>query len=372
MFQQRNSNNPSKGKTMMKFKTSVSAVAVALFLVACGGGGGGDSSPAPAPVGNTPAPVVTTPPVTVPAPAPVVTPANIQTTVAPFSYATTSEEYKFVTAFNQFRAQVGLGLLAQNSLLDKAAANHLAYVLRNDVNTGGTVNMSSFDTATGRPQFHIESADKPLFTGVQEIDRAKSVGYSGVYVGEQGTFGGGKGAQAAFDSLTSTIYHRAGLMFEGPREVGIAVGQDRSQTFVVEFGYASAQSNASDFIGIYPGADQTGVGLHTGVETPNPFPDLSTANADFPTKTGYPVSVMSKAGTSIEVLTFTLTEAGSATSLDARLMTRDNDPNRYLPTNFAFLAAKAPLKTSTTYTVKFSGRVNNVLVNKEWKFTTRA
>jgi uncharacterized protein YkwD len=354
---------------MTKFKTSVSAVAVALFLVACGGGG--DSS-APAPVGNTLAPVVSTPPIKVPALTPVVTLANIQTTVPPFSYVPTSEEYKFVTAFNQFRTQVGLGLLSQNPLLDKAAGNHLAYVLKNDVNTGGTVNMSSFDITTARPQFHIESADKPLFTGVQEIERAKSVGYSGAYIGEQGTFGGGTGAQAAFDSLTSTIYHRAGLLFEGPREVGIAVGQDRSQTFVMEVGYASPQSNASDFIGIYPGADQTGVGLHTGVETPNPFPDLSTANADFPTKTGYPVSVMSKAGTTIEVLTFTLTAAGSATPLDARLMTRDNDPNRYLPTNFAFLAAKTPLKTSTTYTAKFSGRVNNVLVNKEWKFTTRS
>lgn len=350
---------------MKYLKPSVSAVAVALLLAACGGGSGGSDAPASAPVSTTP-----TLPVSVPPPTPVVTPANIQTTVAPFTYAVASEEYKFVTAFNQFRAQVGLGLLSQNPLLDKAAANHLGYVLKNDVYTGGTVYMSSFDPATGRPQFHIESADKPLFTGVQEIDRAKSVGYAGVYAGEQGAFGGGKGAQAAFDSLASTIYHRAGLMFQEPREVGIAVGQDRSQTFVVEVGYVTAQSNASDFVGIYPGADQTGVGLHTGVETPNPFPDLSTANADFPTKTGYPVTVVSKAGTTIEVLSFTLTEAGSATPLDARLMTKDNDPNRYLPSNFAFLAAKAPLKTSTTYTAKFSGRVNNVAVNREWKFTT--
>ena len=53
-------------------------------------------------------------------------------------------------------------------------------------------------------------------------------------------------------------------------------------------------------------------------------------------------------------------------------MTKDNDPHRYLPSNFGFLVAKAPLKTNTTYTAKFSGRVNNALVNKEWKFTTRS
>jgi uncharacterized protein YkwD len=353
-----------KGKTMMKFKTSVSAVAVALFLAACGGGG---DAPATAPVGATP-----TPPVSVPAPAPVVTPADIQTSVPALTYAVTSEEHKFVTLYNQFRAQVGLGLLAQSPLLDKAAGNHLAYVLKNDVNTGGTVNMNSVDPVTGRAWFHIEQGDKPLFTGVQEMDRAKSVGYAGTSVGEQGAFGGGKGAQAAFDSVASTIYHRTGLMFEAKREIGIAVGQDRSQTFVYVTGHQKPQSNASDFFGVYPAADQTGVGLHTGVESPNPFPDLSTANADFPTKTGYPVTVMSKEGTTLEVLTFSLTEAGSAAPLDARLMTKDNDPNRYLPSNFAFLVAKAPLKTNTTYTAKFSGRVNNVLVNKEWKFTTRS
>jgi uncharacterized protein YkwD len=350
---------------MMKFKTSVTAVAVALFLAACGGGGGSDA-PASTPVAATP-----TPPVSTPAPTPVVTPADIQTSVPAFTYAATSEEHKFVTLYNQFRAQVGLGLLAQNPLLDKAAGNHLAYVVKNNANTGGTVNMSAVDPITGRVWFHVEQSDKPLFTGVQEMDRAKSVGYAGTGVGEQVAFGGGKGAQETFDSVASTIYHRAGLMFEEKGEIGVAVGQDPSQTFVYVTGHQKPQVNASDFFGVYPAAGQSGVGLHTGVESPNPFPDLSTANADFPTKTGYPVTAMSKEGTTLQVLSFTLTEAGSATALDARIMTKDNDPNRYLPSNFAFLAAKAPLKVGTTYTAKFSGRANNVLVNKEWKFTTR-
>lgn len=346
---------------MMKFKPCASAVAVVLFLVACGGGGGSNSPSAP---------IATVPPVSVPAPL-VVTPADIQTSVPTFTYAATSEEHKFITLYNQFRAQVGLGLLAQNPQLDKTAANHLAYVLKNDVNTGGTINMNTVDPVTGRAWFHIEQGDKPLFTGVQELDRAKSVGYVGTGVGEQGAFGGGKGAAVAFDSVASTIYHRAGLMFEATNEIGIAVGQDRSQTFVFVTGNQKPQVNASDYLGTYPAANQTGVGLHTGVEWPNPFPELSTANADFPTKTGYPVSVVVKSGAVLEVLSFTLTQAGSASPLDARLLTQTNDPNRYLSSNFAFLAAKAPLKTSTIYTAKFSGRVNNVLVNKEWQFTTR-
>lgn len=348
----------------MNFKTSATAVAVALSLVACGGGGGSDTPASP--------PVAVTPPVSTPAPTtPTVTPANIQTSVPALTYATTSEEYLFVTAFNKFRADIGLGLLAQNAMLDTAAAKHLQYVLTNDVLNGGTVNMRTNDPVTGRAMFHIEQGDKPGFTGIQEIDRAKSAGYNGTYVGEELSFAGGKGAQVAFDGLASTVYHRAGLMLQGVNDVGAAVGKDRSQTVVMEMGTTKAQSQASNFLGVYPAANQTGVGLHAGVEVPNPFPELSTANDDFPTKTGYPVSVVVKEGTTVEVLTFTLTEAGAAAPLDARIMTRDNDPNRYLTSNFAFLVAKAPLKAGTTYTAKFSGRVNNVVENKEWKFTTR-
>ncbi len=345
---------------MFKTTSTTIAFAVITLLAGCGGGGGSTSSSPPVVVAPTPTP----------APAPVVTPANLQTSVAALSYVNGSPEFAFVTALNQFRGRVGLGLLAQNSLLDKSAQNHLQYVIANDVLNGGTVDMRTNDVATGRSMFHIESAGKPLFTGVQELDRAKFVGYTGPYVGEELAFGGGKGGGVAVASLVSTIYHRAGLMMQGIRDVGVAVGQDRSQSFTVEFGYAEPQSNASDFIGVYPGDNQAAVGLSTGVETPNPFPELSTSNADFPTKTGYPVSVISKENTTLEVLTFTLTEAGSTAPLSARILKKDNDPNKYLESNAAFLVANAALKPNTIYTVIFSGRVNNVTVSKTWKFTT--
>ena len=346
----------------MKFKTSASAIAVALLLAACGGGGGS----------STPGPVATVPPVAPPVTTPPVAAADLQTSVPALTYAATSAEYEFVTGLNQFRAQVGLGLLAQSALLDKSASNHLEYVLKNDVLNGGQVNMRTNDPTTGRSMFHIESASYPLFTGVQEYDRAKFVGYTGTYVGEELAFGGGKGGAVALTSLTATIYHRAGLMMQGLREVGAAAGADRSQTFTLEFGYGQPQSNASDFVGVYPANNQTGVGLFTYVETPNPFPELSTANDDFPTKTGFPVSVIVKEGTALEVLTFTMTEAGAAAPLTGRIMTKDNDPNKYLKGNMAFFVASARLKPNTTYSVAFSGRANNVVITKNWSFTTGA
>ena len=346
----------------MKLKLTMTII-LAASLSACGGGSGGPSGQVAA------APPVTTPVVT----PPTVKPGDLQKTVPVLTYASDSPEFQFVSALNDFRSNLGLGLLAQNPLLDTAASNHLHYVIINDINNGGTVDMSAINTTYSRPQFHIEDATKPLFTGVQEIDRAQHAGYAGAYVGEEGAFGGNQGILAAFNSLVATVYHRTGLMYQFPREIGVAVGTDASQTVVMELGYQSnvqPQFNASDFLGTYPADKQTAVPLHAGVETPNPFPDLSTSNADFPTKTSFPICVAIKEGQTLTVNSFTVTEAGQATPLEARLMTKANDPNAYLASNIAFIIGKIPFKTNTTYNVVFSGNAGTTTVSKTWSFTT--
>lgn len=345
----------------MKIKLSLAAVVV-VSLVGCGGGGSSDSPS----VGVTPPPVVTPPVVTPPA-------SDLQKTVPSLTYAADSQEFAFVSAYNDFRSKLGLGLLAQSPVLDTASANHLKYVLANDVNSGGTVNMSVINATYNRPQFHVEDASKAFFTGIQESDRAKYAGYAAGYAGEQIAFGGGKGASVAFNALVSTVYHRAALMFQFPREIGVAVGTDRSQTLVMEFGYQAAakgQYNASDFLGAYPADKQIGVPLYAGVETPNPFPELSTANADFPTKTSYPINVTIQEGLNLTVGSFTVTEAGQSVPLDVRLMTKANDPNAYLAANTAFIIGKVPFKANTTYNVVFTGTAGNTAVTKSWSFTT--
>jgi uncharacterized protein YkwD len=335
-------------------------ISIALLFAGCGGGGGGASSAGV---------IAPTPPV---APtAPVITPGDTQTTVPSLTYASASQEYAFVSAVNEFRQKLGLGLLAQNAKLDTASANHLAYLITNDVNNGGTVNFNGYDTATGRSALHIENAALPRFTGVQEMDRAKLAQYDGSYVGEEVTFGGKQGGAVAFATLAQTVYHRAGLMLQNVREIGVAVGSDGSETVVMELGLKSNQSVASDYLGAYPYAGQTGVALHAYVEAPNPFPDLSTANSDFPTKTSYPVSVSVVSGNTITVATFSVTEAGQTTPIDARVMTRANDPNNYLNGNVAFLIGKAPFKAATVYNVKFVGTNNGVAFTKQWSFTTK-
>lgn len=239
------------------------------------------------------------------------------------------------------------------------------------MNNGGTVNFNSYDAATGRPLLHIENGALPKFTGVQEGDRAKFAGYDGSYTGEEVTFGGGQGGTVAFGTLVQTVYHRAGLMLQNVREVGVAVGTDRSQTVVMEMGLKTSQSVASDYVGVYPANGQTGIALHAYVEAPNPFPDLSTANDDFPTKTSFPISISVASNKTISVTSFTVTEAGQSVPMDARLLTRANDPNAYLSANVAFLTAKIPFKAGTTYNVKFVGTNSDANLTKEWSFTTK-
>lgn len=335
-------------------------ITIAVLLAGCSGGDGTAGSP----TGPT-TPTNPTGPT-----APIVTPGDTQTTVPALTYAANSQEFQFVTALNAFRSQVGLGLLAQNTKLDAASANHLGYLLVNDINNGGTVNLNTFDPVTGRSMLHIENGALAKFTGVQEADRAKFASYDGSYTGEEVAFGGGQGGAVALGTLVQTVYHRAGLMLQNVREIGAAVGTDRSQTVVIELGLKTNQSVASDYVGVYPTNGQTGVALHTYVEAPNPFPDLSTANADFPNKTSYPVSISVVTGHTIAVSTFTVAEAGQATTLDARLMTSANDPNRYLSSNVAFLIGKAPFKSATTYNVTFSGTNNGAAFTKQWSFTT--
>lgn len=346
----------------MKLKLTITIFLV-MTLSACGGGGDSSNHVAVTP------PVMPPPAVTTPA----VTPGDLQTTVPSLTYAQSSPEYALVSAYNGFRSKLGLGLLAQNPLLDTAASNHLHYVLTNDINNAGSVDMSAINAKYNRPQFHIEDSTKPLYTGDQEIDRARHVGYSGAYVGEEGAFGGNIGVLAAFNSLVATVYHRAGLMYQFPREIGVSVGNDASQTVVMELGYQTGvkgQSNASDYMGAYPADKQTAVPLYAGVETPNPFPDLSTANADFPTKTSFPICVTIKEGLALQVGSFTVTEAGQTTPLDVRLMTHRNDPNAYLASNTAFIIGKVPFKAKTVYNVSFSGTSGGSAMSKNWSFTT--
>jgi uncharacterized protein YkwD len=334
----------------------------ALALSACGGGGGSASSDG----SGTPAPPVQIPPVQTPPvqTPPTTAPADPQPTPPGATYPAGSQELAFFTMLNGFRAQLGLGLFAQNLALDTSDVNHLQYML-----TNADVSFSEIDPKTGVAYMHEEEPARQGYTGVAPIDRARFAKYTGSWVGEQVTYGLGTGASVALSSLIASVYHREGLMLQSPGDFGISVGNDRYQTTVLSFGIGDKrQHTASDYFGMYPADMQTGVGLSTYPELPNPYPDLS-AN-DFATKSSFPVNVVSEESTTLKVNSFTITEAGQSGPLDARLLTSDTDPNKLLAKNTAYLVGKAAFKPKTTYKVSFSGTVNGAAVSKDWSFTT--
>lgn len=327
---------------MKNLSTFVLTCVAVAALSACGGGGGGSS---------------TTPPVSqtcgngasdYPTCTPAVTPANLQTSVPAPTYATSSDELTTFTELNSFRKMMGLGLLAQNAALDTAAKNHSTYIVKNQI----------FG--------HVEDAAKFGFTGTNPQDRVYFAGYKGL-VSE--VVGGGA-APVGIRGLINTIYHRDALAYQGIKDVGISFNGEWATPVVIDFGAEKEQNNASNFTTTYPVDGQANLPLTMMVESPNPFPELSTSNSDYPTKTSSPISFYAVTGSKVSVTSFTVTQSGQTSPLNVRLLTSSNDPNKYVQSNVAHIVGTTPFQPNTKYVVNFVGTVNGVGVNKTWSFTT--
>jgi uncharacterized protein YkwD len=334
---------------------SVIGALVAVALTACGGGGGSSSPVATNPTTPT---VPTTPVSTVQA-------ADLQV-AATSTYAAGSYSETAFNQLNSFRTVQGLGPLNQNANIDIAAKNHQDYVR---VNVGGT-------------DPHGETAGKPGFTGVTPKDRMITAGYPAVVASEVIAFS----VQypdpnaSAITNLINGLYHRAGMMTQGLTSVGMAA-EDTDNPLYVDMGYTKAQINAGDYVGVYPVNGQTGVWLIHSVESPNPFyQEMEMSLANMCAKTSSPVSIASEASTTLNVTSFTITEAGQSTPLDVRLITKatSTQDNTYLTSNVAFVIAKTPFKANTTYNVRFVGKAtgtatgstSGLAIDKSWTFTT--
>lgn len=348
-----------------KFALTVAAT-LSLALVGCGGGGG-SSAPAGGPVATTPTPSVPTPTPT-PTPTPVVLAPTTQPAVTP-TYAAASQQLRAFDALKTFRAALNLGPVNQNAKIDMAAQNHSDYVATN--NGGATP--------------HDEVAGKPGFTGVTVQDRLMTAGYAATTASEViGWTGVNADAAEVIEGLSATVYHRVLMMMQHWTDVGIAppVNGDAGRPAYIDFGTLTTKQNvAGDYVGVYPANGQTAVGLTHAPEAPNPFPELDGTAASFCTKTGFPISVMTEASTTLAVTSFTVTEEGQTTPVDVRLLTSATDKTGLLPAYMAFIVGKAPFKASTKYNVTFTGTAtgaatgaaNGVLsVNKSWSFTTAA
>lgn len=353
----------------MKAKLSLVAAA-ALILAGCGGGGGGGSASTPVSPSN-PTPPVTIPPVTTP-PLPT-DPTGLQNTVPAPSFAASSVQLDVFTELNKARAAYGVGQMAENAALNKAATNHALYL---------TGRLAAGDYAD---MGHSEDPAKPGFTGRNPAERASFAQYAAATVGGVGenlssmiAVDGVSSAQGvvAIEALLSAPYHRFGF-FDGSREVGIGHGAVRvpgeggvRNTIVTNFSYGQGtlgQSPANDWIGLWPSDKATGVLYSFAGETPNPIPVNNGACA------GYPVSIQVKSGQVLTTTSFVITESTTGVVVRSQLSTAASEVNQaYARANTAYLIPYAPLKLNTNYTVRFIGARDGTAIDKVWTFTTRA
>jgi len=333
---------------MKKISLYAVALTTSVILSACGGGGGGDSSSGTTPVSPVIPPAVT---------------QNLQAAATP-TYSQTSEEYGYFTVINAFRTSQGLGPLNQNPAYDKAAAAHAAYIDINGLSHGETAGLTGFTGATplARVQYQGGTA-----TAVEEEAGSPDTQGCGIT---------GQGANFA-SVLINTVYHRTEILFQGVTDIGTSIGVWDCKSAILpssvsEMGYVNQQVNAGTYFGAYPVDGQTGISLHIHAESPSPIPP----GADFNTY-GSPISVASQESTTLNVTSFTVTQAGSSTPLPATIIT-DSDPNLAGSTNLAFLLPSQAYLPNTTYTVNFVGTItgtatgtaNGIPVNKTWSFTT--
>ena len=310
-----------------------------VILVAGCGGGGGDSG------GNTVTPAsVTDNSTNVPA-------GTITEAGAPLATGVMATD-----GFNWFnfrRQQMGLAVLARNTLIDKAASNHSNYQALNDTIT------------------HDEVAGKRGFTGVSVLNRLQAAQYqfpaSNYAYGEVISATADTNGVSAAEDLITAIYHRF-VVFE-PKflETGAASATAGSgyTYFTTDFATRTLDQGGlgAGRMVTYPFKDQQNlpVVFYSDQEQPDPVPDRN--------EVGYPVSVHADITSVLTVQSFTISPHGGA-ALTTKLLRYGTDPEINRP-SVAAIIPLAVLQAQSVYDVRFVGSVDGVPVTLAWSFKTR-
>jgi uncharacterized protein YkwD len=326
-----------------------------VFLSACGGAGSIGPN-----LANTVQPVQTCSNggVNFPTCTPPATPANLQLVVPSPPYASGSNQLEGFNYLNNLRSYLGLGLLAYSSELDRAAANHLNYLV---------VNRDNYNA-------HNEDPLRLGYTGVTPNDQVRFAGYaSNIFVGT--TVAAANTSPEAILRNINSVYHRNELLNQNMRDVGAALYADLKTGLAIHVLFTgrkdgSGQTNASDFMLVYPPDRATNVNLSFAGESPNPL-QIEYPNVDYNGKVGYPVTFEIATGRILNLTSFILTIDGQSGSIDSYVRTTLTEENPgYLSQNQAYLITKAPLQPLTTYHATVKGTNNGISFTKEWTFTT--
>jgi hypothetical protein len=254
--------------------------------------------------------------------------------------------------FNFRRSQAGLSVLTSSSIISMAAQNH-----------------SDYQRTQGGDPAHEEVAGKPGFTGVNDTDRLKTVGYAlqnGWAAGE--VISGLKSQSGAFmaEELITAIYHRFAIFEPVFKEIGAgaATATGGYTYFTAEMtatnGFGPGLGNGNMINWPFDGQVRVPTNFFSDYEYPSdPVPGLN--------EVGYPISVHADIKATLKVTSFSVKERGGV-DLSVKQLNSLVDPNT--PPSAAAIIPLAVLKSKTTYDVTFVGTASGVPITRIWSFTT--
>lgn len=253
---------------------------------------------------------------------------------------------------NAIRAESGLGLLAQQAQLDRAAQSH-----------------SDYQARFGE-QSHREEQSRPGFTGIDGGARMAVAGYRWGAWTELIAWDDGFASEAV-DRLLAFPYHRMHLLNYRLTSVGIGAarapsGGPRVSTFDLAYAPGRAQGAPGTPLVVIPREGAADIPCQAfGQEWPDPIPENQGASS------GYAVSLQVEESRVLSVHSFTLARADGE-PVPSKTLSPASDPNllaqgvRY----FASVVPRSPLDRDTRYIARFVGAVDGVALTKTWSFRT--
>lgn len=320
------------GKKLFRLPFFVSSIA----LFGCGGGGNENTSqnPPPAPPPQSQSRVY-----------------QPITSVPPAVYPDLRRQQVF-SRINEIRQQVGLGLFAQSTLIDRVAESHAKCSM-----TSGCAYSP-----------HEEIPGGPGFTGITVLDRVNSTGYGAGNATEGMNYRGDLTGQKLVDDQLNTVYHR--VAFFDHRWTHIGLGWADRPLYPLN----SVGSINFVFDWAYPSIDRQGAPNTPYVVWPQPNSIASAVKRipeiPDPRGGGYPVSVQVDPEKILRAQRFELREDGAL--VPSYLLTYDTDENLKEMQNrfFVALSPRVELKSLTNYSVVFEGSVDDQPLNLSWSFST--
>jgi hypothetical protein len=300
----------------------------------------------------------------------------VVTSVPAVTYTTGSDTAVVSAGLTDLRQGAAIGLVAQSSVLDQAAASHTAFLVNNGLVANGSYLTS---TIAGELGGHYEDSTLPGFTGSTPQSRAVKAGYAGT-AGEVITFGAASGL-VCINSLRNSVYHLA-LLMSPFVDAGISfnAGNGTGSVCAIELGIKTGtlgQLPAAGSVSTFPYSGQTGVAasFDNHAETPVPAPDLTLTGRSVEVSL-YTLANPALAGSDIVLQQFAMTQNGTA--IPARILAASGVTGAAVTTDTNLSAAGivvllplAPLSYNTVYTVTFAGTVKGVAVTYSWSFTTK-